>query len=507
MKKFNLKLIAQLFLLGSILIACNKNNYLPLDVKKSCEVSESEFASWFKNEKVTENGFVTPANSVNFVHKTNCDFYKWSQRMFLWMTSNGSYNETVFESPEFYSVMPLVNNQRVLIKNQPGKTLRAMANVDKTGKIVSEEGQATDDVLMDANGNLIYYITMVNDVYAEFLTAVKNKKMSGKTFPTTKEERDSIFNYANENGIELKNSNTLAIEIKTSWAEVSKIKNDKEYITIDALIPVYTKSSEGVWVITGERNAKLALIGMHIVGSANGHPEMIWATFEHKQNTPNAGYQYVNDKGKTITVQSDKGNEWLLNNNINDSSNVSHMTFKNDSIIANKNFTISPSCTVRTKPWGSSTDVKPNAENTSPADSNSEIISINNSVITKLKGNDIRKNYVFIGATWTENGSAPNGYSYNSSIDSLKVSGVAIGTSQLANSTMETYAQNGEKYNPYGSCFSCHSDAKSLRPSSISHIFAKIAPLSKTIKGTSLVESLNYSNARSRVKFPNSVSF
>ena len=472
MKKTILKRILSVTLVGAIVISCViENRKLPQNVKPLCDLSEKDFATWFKSGEVTENGEVTPANSVDFVHDNNCDFYKWSERMFLWMTSKDSSNKAVFESREFYTVSPKIDGHRDLIPNKPGQLLRAMANVDKTGKIVSEEGQATDDVLMDANGNLVYYISMVNDVYAEFLNAVKQKKMSGNQFPTTKAEKDSIFNFAKQNGIILKNPNTLAIEIKTSWVEATSLKNVEEFITIEAMVPVYKKNSDKLWIINGERKIKLALVGMHIVGSANGHPEMIWATFEHQRNTPNAAYQYLNKDGITETVLADEGNDWLLNNDLKDSTNISHMTFSGDSIMAKKGYTISPSNTLRTKPWGSSVDVKPNAEDASPAASNSEIIAINNAVISKLKGKDVRKNYIFIGATWTANGAGPNGYSYNPSVDSLKVPGVAIGASQLANSTMETYMQNGEKYNVHGSCFYCHSNKEGLRPDDLSHIY------------------------------------
>lgn len=459
-------------LIGGLVVSCVvENGKLPQNVKPLCDLSEKDFATWFKSGEITENGEVIPANSVDFKHNSNCDFYKWSEQMFLWMTSKDDSNKAVFESSDFYTVSPKINGQRDLIPNKPGQLLRAMANVDKTGKIVSEEGQATDDVLMDANGNLVYYISMVNDVYAEFLNAVHQKKMAGDKFPTTKAERDSIFNFAQENGVVLKNPNALAIEIKTSWVDATSLSNVDEFLTIDAVVPVYKKNSNTLWIINGERKVKLALVGMHIVGSANGHPEMIWATFEHKRNTPNQAYQYVNKDGITETVLADGEKDWLLNSEPRAINNQSHMVFSGDSIKANPLCDISPSNTLRTKPWGSAVDVKPNAEDASPAASNSEIIAINNAVISKLKGKDVRKNYIFIGATWTANGAGPNGYSYNPSVDSLSVPGVAIGASQLANSTMETYAQNGDKYNTFGSCFSCHSNNKGLKPGDLSHVF------------------------------------
>lgn len=472
MRKKIIQKVLPTLLIGALVVSCVvENGKLPQNVKPLCDLSENEMASWFKSGTITENGIVTPANSVDFIHKTNCDFYKWSERMFLWMTSKEQGGKTVFESPEFYTVSPKVNGQRNLIPHRPNQLLKAVANVDKTGKIISEEGQATDDVLMDVNGNLVYYISMVNDVYAEFLNAVNQKKMSGKQFPTTKEERDSIFSFAQHNGVKLKNPSALAMEIKTSWVVAESLKNVEDFVTIEATIPVYKKQSNQLWLIQGERKVKLALVGMHIVGSANGHPEMIWATFEHKRNTPNQAYQYLTKDGTIETVLEDGNNDWLFNSEPRAINNQSHMTFSGDSIIAKDLCEITPSNTLRTKPWGSAVDVKPNPEDATPAASNSEIIAINNSVISKLKGKDVRKNYIFIGATWTENGAGPNGYSYNPTVDSLKVAGVAIGASQLANSTMETYAQNGDKYNTFGSCFSCHSNNKGLKPDDLSHVY------------------------------------
>lgn len=441
-------------------------------VETYCTISEKEFDTWFATGKASENGAVMNANSVDFVHNNNCDFYKWSYQMFLWMTSSNQ-GKTVVESPQFYTVSPKgTDGKREFIPHKDGQMLRAMANVDKTGKINTEEGQATDDVLMDRNGNLIYYISFANDVYAQFLTAVDNNKMSGNTFPTTKLEMDSIVNFAKEHNYTLADSTALALELKTSWVVADSLINASDYILIDAIIPTY-KKTDTLWTIDGERVAKLAMVGMHIVGSTSGHPEMVWATFEHKNVAPNLSYQYMDDNGNIVTVPADGDGDWLLNSNVKDPANVSHMTFKGDQIIANKGFTISPSNTTRTKPYGSSFETQPNPEDTTPAIANTRIIQLNKTIGLLLPGKDVRKNYFLIGATWTNNGSAPNGISY--SPENSK-DGVAIGSSQLANSTMETYAQNGTSYNEYGSCFSCHSN-NGLKPSDLSHVYGKLKPL------------------------------
>jgi hypothetical protein len=186
-------------------------------------------------------------------------------------------------------------------------------------------------------------------------------------------------------------------------------------------------------------------------------------------------------------MPQDAGTNWLLSANAADTSaNTQKMKVSGDTINGHSGYPVSASNTLRIMAFGSSS-VTPNAEDASAAASNSEIISINNAVFNGLVGNDLRKNYYLIGATWTFGGAAPNGqsYAYPSPVDT--VSGVAIGTSQLANSTMETYVQsyviNSEAvYAQYGSCLSCHSNNNSLRPEDLSHVFGEIQSLSTTEK-------------------------
>src|SRR5215468_8247434 len=60
---------------------------LPADAKATCTVSAVEFENWFVSGTVTLNGSVDPANSLTFPNIPNCTFYKWSEQMFLWLTS------------------------------------------------------------------------------------------------------------------------------------------------------------------------------------------------------------------------------------------------------------------------------------------------------------------------------------------------------------------------------------------------------------------------------------
>lgn len=545
---------------------------LPQDVMQTCTLSQQSFNKWFVSGKPTENGAVSPANSVAFPHNDNCDFYQWSEQMFLWLLSpsTGLYggNGPVLSSQIFYDVSPPDNNGRrkliphvptnpiimdshllkdgpdrlpvvkdskgrlvevenmttvskekaLLVSSEAGSVVvdHVSANsnggftfFDKAGKAIahpkalitirsshmpvvhqfaagkkfvlldangnvteSEEGQATGDVLRAQNGSLVYYVTMVNDVYATYLKATQNGQISNATFPITAGARDSLCKIARASGKILTDSNALAMELKTSWVEASSLKDPQNYITINAVIPTYDTTNNKKWVPNGKKTTKMALIGMHIVGSAAGHPEMIWATFEHKKNTPNAAYQYVDSTSKVRTVPQDGGTGWLLTANAADTTNQSHATVfdpqgnASDTLYGNNGFAITPSNTQRSMPWGSAKGKVTNQQDKSSAASNSEIISINNSILKMLVGNDIRKNYLFIGATWTQGGAGPTGNVYSSS-DTTH--GVAIGTNVLANSTMETYLQTDST-----TCFSCHSASNSLSPDSLSHVFGAI---------------------------------
>jgi hypothetical protein len=301
--------------------------------------------------------------------------------------------------------------------------------------------------------------------------------MSNSEFPTTAAARDSICAYARLQHVTLPDSNALAIEIKTSWVEASKLKDPEDYFTVMATIPTYDTTSSVKWVPKGEKVAKMALVGMHIVGGVAGHPEMVWATFEHKNITPNAAYTYLDTSNKTDTVKQDSGSGWMFSSNAGDPGpNVSNMTNEDsvtkivsDTIFAYSGHTIKPSNTLMANPWGSAMDSLTNQQDKSSQASNSEVLSLNNTIQSLFPGVDVRKQYLLIGATWTFGGAPPNGTSYGADT----TAGVSIGTSVLANSTMETYIQF-----PSTSCFTCHSgNTPSLNPTQISHIFNGLQPL------------------------------
>jgi len=133
-------------------------------------------------------------------------------------------------------------------------------------------------------------------------------------------------------------------------------------------------------------------------------------------------------------------------------------------------FNISASDTIRWRPFAAASDFSPNPLDATSAASNSEIISIDNSVNGKLAGGDIRSNYYMTGSTWTIGGAAPTG--------SFKGGGSGggneVGTSKSANTTMETYQQGSNSLWATGTnCFSCHTS----NTVNVSHMWSPMQPL------------------------------
>lgn len=332
----------------------------------------------------------------------------------------------------------------------------------------------TANVLMARNGSLVYYNVMVNDVYVVFSKMVNEGALpSSAHFPTTLISDfsdssnpivglDTIKSYAATQGIPIIDTGdrVLAMELKTSWVEATNLPNPENYVIIKATVPHYTQTSPVSWIKSGTKTTSLALVGMHVVGSVNGHPEMIWSTFEHVNNTPNTAIVYSKIGGGTATIATGFGDsDFLFCDNLatqTSSFNVPHITGSFTLSGAN-NFAISPSNTLRKQPFGwggrqgQATILHPNPTDIlNPEDSNAQLIAINTDGKNRLVNGDVRQKYFQVGATWS----------------SLFNHNQQAGTVRLSNSTMETYTQassstatsfsNTNAPSAGLNCFSCH---------------------------------------------------
>jgi len=560
-------------------IGCNHTQMaLPTDAGSTCAtaLTATEFNGWFESGTVSLNGAVKPANSVQFPDIPNCSFYKWSEQMFLWLTSPAppryGSGGLVMNTPAFFDVsLPDASGERHFVPHTSGlirafnlrtaqrgmldlpiilekKTLRMLEIIppvlSPSGKQVvmdgqgnevevgsvkftrenqpilvavngeeikaprailrlksdrklkpfeqklnrfegfdrselvqkfefdknivlldlfghfpeTEQGQADGGVLMAQNGSLVYYALTVNNVFALYRTMLGPTVPGGTKFPLTQTDLDAITTFAAAHGRSpVIDSEALAVEIKSSWVEADGLVDADKFIQMKAIVPTYDKTNPNDWVPNGSKTTTLAMVGMHVVGSTgstnpansnHGHPELLWATFEHVSNDPSAQYTYAKTPSGTATVPQDTTGNWVFCAN-GSTGPFNEMRMRmggpgGDHVVPNPPFTISASNILRTMPWG-----LPGTSSTG----NAEVISINHTVRSLLDANDVRRNYFHEGTTWTIFGGSPGG-------------GNQVGTNKLENTTLETFFQGNN-------CFSCHSTNTTI----VSHVFNETAPL------------------------------
>jgi hypothetical protein len=120
---------------------------VPSDPQPSCTVPDAEFNKWFAIGKVTVNGVVVPADSLNFTPKSLCDFYKWSWQMFLWMNST-TESGLVVDSDHFFEVSGYDGNTRRFISNKNrGRQIRKF-------NLFSAQGRKGKGFFVDPKGNI-----------------------------------------------------------------------------------------------------------------------------------------------------------------------------------------------------------------------------------------------------------------------------------------------------------------------------------------------------------------
>ena len=352
------------------------------------------------------------------------------------------------------------------------------------GDIVQvETGQADGGVLLTQGNSLIYYLVMVNDVYAYFRTGVSDGQITATSFPANVADMQAIETFAAAHSERFPDSNAMAVELKSSWVLASSLPDPADYFTITAAVPHYNKTPTQWTPVTGMMDTvQLAMIGMHVVGTVVNHHEMIWSTFVHTGVAPDTTYSYIGT-GSSGTVTANTNGTWLLcANGAPPPYNQQRMSFDaaTGNIVATSGNTIGPTNVISMKPWGAAADFGPSSNllDHSPESSNSDVISINDGVLNGLITGDLRRNYIFKGATWTIGGEIPT---QPPTVGAESITGDEIGTSSLSNVTMETFEQgNNTSIFTGTNCFTCHqnSNLQAGRPDTgISHIFSALKPL------------------------------
>src|SRR5262249_23505397 len=144
------------------------------------------------------------------------------------------------------------------------------ANRSVLGDIKQAGGR---QILIDQNGNPIVYGIHVNQAYADFIN-----KHNLKTKTAVQNADPKLFFPAG------------VVEFKSAWQIVEAGMSTADYITVTTTIP--TLSTDANHHLVEDRNTPrtvmVRLLALHVVFTLPGHPEFVWATFEHSTGTPDA---------------------------------------------------------------------------------------------------------------------------------------------------------------------------------------------------------------------------
>jgi hypothetical protein len=509
-------LSASLLLAASAAIKTSVQSQTPVGPAPLCAVTSAEFATW------KAAGSFVPPDSANFDPSSDCKFYKWSSQMFLWLTTKDTRGNLKMFSPQFENAVEdtstgafqlVANRDGLDAANETKVSFRVRVNKPrvlllKSAKDVDTDstGQAGGGVLI-VNGKavpvpnkaglatypVVYYAIEESDVF----TALKEnwRKVPyyrvgpNKTnFPITLGQATEIQKAA---GKPVPNLSQLAIEVKSAWVDTAYLTTAQagSLVRIKSEVPAFSQSIvNGQLQLTWDGSTMvtrtLALVGMHVVGSVNHHPEMVWATFESNFNSPDATYSYLNQNYDPGTKACKSGTTCLNTVSFSTTSSQSTIFYNGpkgapvapdvitqtagsnqdgNGILATSNALVATSV-ARLNPWGSQQPATPTP--TDPAVlNNTLLVSLMQSLQPRLaaSGSTSLANYFLVGAVWSNRIIPP------------QPGNVQIGSLFVANTTMETFQQvrpgNPDPNATANNCFSCHGDFSGTQGTSISHVF------------------------------------
>jgi hypothetical protein len=330
-------------------------------------------------------------------------------------------------------------------------------------------------LLIDQNGRPIFYAIHVNEAFAAF---IRQKQLTTKAAVQSADPE-----LAFPKG---------AVELKSAWQVVPDNNVPANYIARPASVPVLKRFGDKVEVdsTAPPRNVTVALLAIHVVFVLDGHPEFIWATFEHidangtRDLAPAAGALPSDENGfpggmdgpvnvrnfplyKADTAAS-AANQFIAEATMASSFDEATQSFTRTGAALQTSI-------YRIFPGSKTTEPK---EDDDISDLNSSM----RSLFASNAPNDVRQNYQLVGAVWLdkpETSFAVNKKFANpAGMSTDDPAAVVAGEDGLSSMAMESFTQNS-----FVNCFSCH-DTRAVKDLSgnvllnpkklnVSHILSK----------------------------------
>jgi hypothetical protein len=412
----------------------------------------------------------------------DCLFQQWSWEAFAWATA------MIDGRPRFMSLKTMEQLDPDGAAATTGM-LRLTPRSTKAHNLPEEDYdaafvEADGSVLVGQNGYPVYASVHMNDSY--FTTAQENLIVNGGYRANAGADTPGAASADCGELGESEDSNKAyfqcgAAVFKATWLRLKdgEAAPQGAYVTT-AEVPVLknlcTKVSCTVVATEQYVQAQVALVGLHVVGYAEHHPEFLWATFEHQDNSPSfadgtfefsdesdpkdytfyaAGTPFTQDQVLVPNQPARQGDPPLL------TFDEATQTFSPITQVVQMNRT--------------GGDTQPNGP--------SNITAVNEASRNTMKNAGVFQQYYFlVGTAWLK----PDTYvATNPDITkpSVQWNDLAVGSVALANMTAETFMQSpgaGDTLN----CFACHNPQSfsfddpdmPLRRIAISHALAVDTP-------------------------------
>ncbi|NUP05952.1 MAG: cytochrome c family protein [Polyangiaceae bacterium] len=469
--------------LGAALVACAEPAPSPRPVSSTrAEVAATSSTSFVCDP--TTNFVVTFGSSfqadVSLANQTDADCYGWQEFIALnWPASGSSFGSPgdlsavtwqgwmdvhqLFQAdgsaPPAWGTPPQISGDCLAEAGLTADNARDVHPLVNATKFSSEFLTTSDAVeafpngapawLGDVNGNNVWYEVRVNQDEYNFVVANQYYNAENQLAFYTKQSQPPTLPLQLPAGcnqsLNCPAPQTGAVELKAAWMEVpnpSDAKWNAYKLTSAVVVDPKTQKCELVTV---------ALVGMHIIHKTQSQPTWIWATFEHKDNAPNAG---------TSGSQS-----WNFNNPQCASTSVNVPT----ACQYNGQATVQTSCTPNTAPSYEIGDGCPAATPTQVTRVNaidSTAAGVNETVTTAIASNwsdSVWQNYMLVNVVWSTNPPViPPACSAGSpgcqGVTTPQLTQSLNPQSAVANTVLETYIQDHDPKNPFAksNCVLCH---------------------------------------------------
>lgn len=423
--------------LASLAVACGEARTKPPQAPPPSSTACAASPAWISNPQ--------PPSEVAS-SETFCDFYQFSWQWFLAQASPADpakpNGERVFEATNRV-VVPGGGTNQCAKTGVSGRAAAIKALAIRTLKPNDFElGQADGSPLYDQSGNVLYY---------------------------------SMWYSPEECQATATGFTTGTMEIKTAWRVLPAA--DPTYLTMNATVPVVSAGGA-----TSQKTVVLGLVGFHIVNWTSQHPEMIWATFEHKANAPLcAGTSAAPASGWSLTSAAAAAC-LAANPSPNGQLPAACASFDLDQApTATQPIPTSGTPNQVCELFKNGTDSgaavngNDNAANALAIDQLNQALVGPGGLLTALPAGDpmaVWANYQMIGGLWTKSGQASGAPPPVPSMQGpANAASPQRGSLELANVTMETYEQGPTSYVP--NCFGCHNYTPAT-PLTVSHIATQL---------------------------------